>query len=1191
MSDLSNAPEAGPEESESHYRMLFENSPISIWEEDFSAVKALFERWRQDGVRDIEAYFEQHPEAVRQCADRVRVVDVNRATLNLHGANGKEPLLAGLVNTFTPESFDTFRRELICLWRGETEMAGDAVVKTLDGELRYVTVNFAVCPGYEETLSRVFVSLTDITERKRMEQDLTTRERDFRTLVENSPDPILRYDRDCNRIYINPVVEQISGIPSEPLLGSKPSDGQLLRESEADKLMTGIRQAFASDQSGHVEFEFIDLHGDRHVYDMLLIPEHGLDGRVESVLGIGRDIIERKRAEMMLAESEQQFRSLAENSPDNIIRYDRQCRAVYCNPMMSQTLGVSTDVFLGKTPEEFGAGSLESDTEYEGHVRRALQSGESSDMELIILHPDGGLRTHLVRFAAERDMQGNIVGVLAIGRDITGLKLIEDALYFVAQHGWPESERPFFDALARFLGERLDMDYVLIGRLDDDTDIAETIALYANGTIAPNMRYALKGTPCEKLMGRQLCVYPEGVQRQFPEDTLLVEMGVESYLGIQLKNSIGRPIGLIALLGCKALAEDTLAAQVLQLVATRAAAELERERSDRILRAREYEFRSLAENLPDNIIRYDRQGVARYVNPTLEKTLGISARNLIGSRVGELFPDGSYAWYEKAVSAALSSGKNNEIEFVLPNKDKEQSIHQIRFIVERDEQREVSGLLAIGRDITEHKMAEAVLLRHQEQLEETVELRTTELRQARDVAEAASKAKSHFLANMSHELRTPLNAILGFSHMMRQDADLSDVQYQNLDIINQSGEHLLKLINDVLDLAKIESGKLQLNISTFDLQGMVHDVTEMMRLRAQQKGLQLQLDQSSEFPRYIKGDEARLRQILLNLVGNAVKFTRQGGVTIRLGVRENAQHHLRIEVEDSGPGINAEDQQVLFRPFVQLPEGASHGGTGLGLSIVRQFVQLMGGAITLESTPGKGSLFRVELPLEMAGEQEIAHLGKTLHGEVTGLAPGQAAYRILIAEDQIDNQLLLATLMGDLGLEAKIASNGEECVQLFREWRPDLIWMDWRMPVMDGVEATRRIRDLPDGDKVKIIAVTASAFMEQQSELRTAGMDDYVRKPFRSSEIHDCMARVLGIQFTYRENQPVESDIHAPQITQRLSVIAVEMRDELRAAIESLDRERIDLAIGCIADNDRELGRYLSRLAEEFDYPSILLAL
>ena len=495
---------------------------------------------------------------------------------------------------------------------------------------------------------------------------------------------------------------------------------------------------------------------------------------------------------------------------------------------------------------------------------------------------------------------------------------------------------------------------------------------------------------------------------------------------------------------------------------------------------------------------------------------------------------------------------------------------------------EFIGYIGFCVDITSQKEAAAEIERHRHHLESLVEERTTALLIAKEAAEAANRAKSVFLANMSHELRTPLNAILGFSSMMRCDPQLTGAQVESLDIINRSGEHLLALINDVLEMAKIEAGRLRLEVAPFDLGTMTRDVTDMMRLRAEQKGLSLRLDQASEFPRVIRGDEARLRQILVNLIGNAVKFTHSGGVTLRLGVRHDQHQHLLIEIEDTGPGISPEDQERIFRPFVQLAEGAEQKGTGLGLAITRQFVDLMGGRIAVESTLGRGALFRVELPVEQADFPAAQPLEQR---DVVGLSPGQPAYRILIAEDQQENQLLLSRLMDAVGLETKAAANGEQCLRLFQAWHPDLIWMDRRMPVMDGPQTARRIRRLPNGGKVKIVAVTASAFKEQQQEMLDAGMDDFVSKPYRFGEIYDCLARQLGLKFVYRTEA---AQTQASPVTLTAVALPAALRLELQEALECLDSERIASLLIQVGEIHRQLGDVLTRLAKGFDYPAIL---
>jgi len=331
--------------------------------------------------------------------------------------------------------------------------------------------------------------------------------------------------------------------------------------------------------------------------------------------------------------------------------------------------------------------------------------------------------------------------------------------------------------------------------------------------------------------------------------------------------------------------------------------------------------------------------------------------------------------------------------------------------------------------------------------------------------------------------------------------------------------------------------------------------------------------------------------VLINLIGNGVKFTQQGGVIVRLGTKQDKMSNLVIEVEDSGPGVPLKDLQHIFEPFVQLGEHAISQGTGLGLAITRQYVQLMGGTISVESTIGKGSLFRVELPLEEAAADEVVMPEMVARGEIIGPAPNQPVYRILIVEDQLENQLLLTQLMENVGLQVKLAENGEQGVQLFQSWQPHLIWMDRRMPMTDGLEATKIIRRLPNGKDVKIVAVTASAFIEQRDEMINAGMDDFVRKPYRTNEIYECLTRQLGMQYSYSDTQPtVEAEI-VPLTAEMLSVLPSKLRNELCDALEVLDSELISTVIEKVGSHDANLQNTLSRLADNFDYAVILNAL
>jgi signal transduction histidine kinase/CheY-like chemotaxis protein len=487
------------------------------------------------------------------------------------------------------------------------------------------------------------------------------------------------------------------------------------------------------------------------------------------------------------------------------------------------------------------------------------------------------------------------------------------------------------------------------------------------------------------------------------------------------------------------------------------------------------------------------------------------------------------------------------------------------------------------------------LLKQRERERDQAEQAERQMLLAKQTAEHASEAKAAFLANVSHALRTPLNAILGFSRLMRNAPDATAEQVRNLGIINRSGEHLLNLINNVLDISKIEAGHAKLENTDFDLYILMDEIRSLMQVQAAEKGLGFSVVHPPELPRFIITDADKLHQMLVNLVGNAIKFTRSGEVVLRAKVErwESQQSALvRFEVEDTGPGIDAEGSKRIFSPFVQLGDQPStEAGTGLGLHITRQYVELMGGQIGVATEPGKGSVFHFAIPVRIGHvSDEIS--AKPRLGIVVGLAPGQQRYRLLIAEDQPENRLLLQKLLAPLGFDLRQAVNGREAVALFEQWHPHLIWMDIRMPDMDGLEAARRIKASEPGAQTRIVALTAHALEDERREILAAGCDDFIRKPYRETEIFDALEKNLGVRFLYGENLASAAATESTTVSlAQLEKLPPALLEELREAAVLLDGERCLEVAGRIARIDDKLGARLENMVKNLRHKELLAQL
>jgi len=456
----------------------------------------------------------------------------------------------------------------------------------------------------------------------------------------------------------------------------------------------------------------------------------------------------------------------------------------------------------------------------------------------------------------------------------------------------------------------------------------------------------------------------------------------------------------------------------------------------------------------------------------------------------------------------------------------------------------------------------------------------------------ASQAKSVFLANMSHEIRTPMNAILGFSQILLKDPALAVNQRQHLEVIARSGEHLLELIDDILEMSKIEAGRTPLAPSSFNLRGLVTDLTSMFRLRAESKGLRFAVTVADGVPAVLLADEKKIRQILINLLGNAIKFTNRGSVRCGVAVRREPDGALWlvVDVEDTGPGVPVLDIERIFHSFEQTETGSGAGGTGLGLSISRQFARLMGGDITIESELGRGSRFRLDVPVAVGTSGGITP--PELRRRVVGIRSGLGPFNVLVVDDEPANRLLLVEMLKAVGFGTREATSGEEAITLATEWAPDAILMDVRMPGMDGLEAIRRLRAREPQRRIPIIAVSASTFEDDRGQALAAGASDFLGKPFRESDLLEKLRAGLGIEYVYLAGTPREAaepgvPDEAPAGSGRL-LLPAKTVEQLRRAAAGADYGRIIEILDEMASAAPEAATALREIVERFDYPGLL---
>jgi PAS domain S-box-containing protein len=576
------------------------------------------------------------------------------------------------------------------------------------------------------------------------------------------------------------------------------------------------------------------------------------------------------------------------------------------------------------------------------------------------------------------------------------------------------------------------------------------------------------------------------------------------------------------------------------------------------------------ENSPVSVLITDINGNISYVNPWFSQVTGYGLEEVVGRNPRILKSGKHHSNYYKILWDTITKGEIWHGEFLNKKKNGELYWEQASISPVFDGKGNIINYVAIKDDITEHKR------------------RDTELRKAKEEAERANATKSIFLANMSHEIRTPMNAILGFSQLLLRDSSIPAQQGEYLGIINRSGEHLLDLINDILEISKIEAGRVNINPTSFSLNEFIEDLRNLFRSRMEEKGLKFLIDNKANNLNYIISDEKKLRQIFINLIGNALKFTDTGSILWKINtVEKQGVIKLISEVEDTGEGMAEEELQRLFKAFEQTEIGIKAGGTGLGLAISQKFAKIMSGEITVSSIKGIGSCFKLELEIKKGykqkGDKELSD------NRVVGIQTFGEANKVLVVDDIFENRSLLSETLKIAGFEVFEAENGREAIEKFKQVRPDIILMDIMMPVMNGLEATEIIRYNENGKDIPIIAVTSSAFEDEKSKIMNSGVSGYLARPFKENQLFEAIAKCIDIEYIYKSEEVGERENKYKFDTESMKRLPQELVEKMKEATINGDSDKLFEFIDDVFQLSPAIAEELKQLANNYKYEELLI--
>ncbi|MEA5537722.1 PAS domain S-box protein [Limnoraphis robusta Tam1] len=985
---------------------------------------------------------------------------------------------------------------------------------------------------------RMLGSCSNISDRKQAEELLYQSEARYLSILEYQTEFITRFQPDGTLSFVNDAYCRYFGVSKEDLLGHS---YQPIIYPEDQPIIDGCL-ACLSPQQPVIKIENrVIVNGTVRWTQWTNQAIYDTQGNLVELQSVGRDIDDRKQAEIALQKTNQQLQAFLDNAPAAIHLFDVEERYLRVNRAFANLFNLSEEQIVGKRFADFF--TEEVINIFRTRINQLIEIGQPVTVEDELLI-NGDLKTFESILFPVIDEGGRLREIWAIATDISERKQAEIEL---------RKSRDLRDAIFHESADALFL-------VDSESLLTIDCNRRAVELFEAKNREELIGIEGHILQKRQFT--PQEVQnsREAVDQKGFWDLEIE-YLTKQGRSFWGN-------LAARKIYID---GQLFHLV--RVTDISDRKLAEQALRQSEKQLRLLADALPVFISYADSEERYQFVNKKYEEQFGLNREEICGKTTREVIGDINYHLIRGSIEQALM-GESVSYEVQFQNlADLGEHYLSVMLIPNFDESFGVQGYYSLIIDISDRKQIEL------------------QLQKAKEAAEAASQAKGTFIANMSHELRSPLNAILGFARILKNDSKLSSYQRKNADIIYRSGEHLLNLINQVLDLAKIEANRTTLDLTDFHFDALLDDIYNMFSLKTESQGLNLNIQKASDVPSYICTDEMKLRQVLINLLSNAVKFTKQGSITLRVFVASESSDPvmLNFEVEDTGAGIAPEEQTHLFEAFNQTEAGRKiQHGTGLGLTICREFVQLMGGKISLDSQQNVGSIFRFNIAaktLKLPSKTSPLKIDK-----IIGLAPEQPAYRLLVVDDNSANRRLLVQLLTPLGFAVQEAENGAEAITLWQQWQPDLIWMDLRMPVLDGYQATRQIRQQEQFQNVTnsviIIAISANQLPEDH---QTLGFNHFIHKPFEELEIFTALQQHLGVQYRYAESisEQCEKSVNTDG-WQTVANLPEHTLKKLEDALILGDPQIIQQTIQSLNNPNNHLAETLTLWADRFEYSRIL---